>query len=257
MFVLTGEGIECEKEAERFFKISGAFLEVQRLPLAQLFASPRLLSQMAKSGDWIFFPGGFSFADHFGSGRLLAFKLREIGFFEECLSLGLHILGICNGFQVLVRSGLFGEELSLLPNQAAVSGNDPEKKNASMGFVDRWVKLSGRGPELEGSEFFFPVRHAEGRLSSSTGTLPAGVEACLVYQDPYFSNGSFDNIAGIRAKRGSSWIIGLMPHPEIALRRADEPTKPGPDYIVTFGERFYNYDGDGLRFLSALVKGVN
>jgi phosphoribosylformylglycinamidine synthase len=182
-------------------------------------------------------PGGFSYGDHLGSGRVLANRLKTrvgealLRFIAE----GKLILGICNGFQVLVKMGL-------LPGNRDHS--NPWKQTATLmrndsgRFEDRWVSLKVNPenpcPFLTGlNRLYFPVRHGEGKLVFSKGTLSEITgqhQDVLYYTDtegnptaeyPANPNGSEGNLAGICNPNGR--IFGLMPHPEAYLHRTNHP----------------------------------
>lgn len=234
--ILVGEGIECERESARFF----AELEG---PRPQLLRTQDLLrdvdAALAKfqTGDWIFLPGGFSFADHFGSGRLLSHALAGKGFFELCLAKGLHLMGVCNGFQVLAEAGLFGPGVSLEANRVG---------EMRPGFVNRWVTTSGRA-FCAGENFTLPVRHGEGRLVRTASQWADGVEPFLAYEDANFENGSLARIAGLVARRGGSCVVGMMPHPEIAARAIDAPDTLAVEWPVEKRAALNDWNSDGAR----------
>jgi phosphoribosylformylglycinamidine synthase subunit PurQ / glutaminase len=239
-FVLKGWGIECEAEMKRAAEATQIFSKVEDLVL------PKLLSASAgaqlrwpfEKGDWVLLPGGFSFSDHFGSGKLLALKLRELGFFEEVERRELCLFGVCNGFQVLTESGLFGEETRLL-------GNEPG------GFKNRWIRLR-RGEE----SLRLPVRHGEGRLAWKD-SLPSDVKAFLHYDEESFANGSRDRVAGLVLRRGESIICGMMPHPEIALGTLDDPDVFATDYFEHHRAELWNQEGAGLKLMKRIFNKEN
>lgn len=171
------------------------------------------------------FPGGFTYGDYLGSGVIFSFIVRtgiESALFNFIEKKG-KILGICNGFQILVR-------LSILP----FPGEKPSvslEVNASQRFECRWVPiikndaLLGNFDELP-NKFFLPVAHLEGRVAfSGTEALERVLEkgqAAFFYgvEKPSMKysenpNGSQNGIAGISDPTGS--ILGLMPHPERIL----------------------------------------
>ena len=217
LFILTGEGIECEKEARQFFSLPPFETEAVYAPVPKILRGEMSIERDAKPGDFVFLPGGFSFSDHFGSGKLLAYKLNEKKFFEKVLSSRLHLLGICNGFQVLTESGLFGRGVRLEANQKG------------MGFTNRWVKLQPAADLFQLGPIEVPVRHGEGRLVRDAKAWEPQVRPFLYYDDARFDNGSVDRVAGLRAEIGGSYVWGLMPHPEIAARPSDHPDAIGPD----------------------------
>jgi phosphoribosylformylglycinamidine synthase len=236
-YVLKGWGIECEAEMKRAAEVSGSFTEVKDLVLPKLVAhSPGgRVAWPFKRGDWVLLPGGFSFSDHFGSGKLLALKLREMGFFAKVDELGLNLLGVCNGFQVLTEAGLFGATTKLL-------ANDP------VGFKNRWIGVKTAREHLR-----LPVRHGEGRLAWD-GALPEGVLPFLHYADEGFKNGSRDLVAGLCAQRGDSLICGMMPHPEIALSLLDDPNDFATDYLEQHRAGHWAAEGAGLKLLKKIFK---
>lgn len=243
MGILVGEGIECERESARFFQALGGietlYLRVQDL----LRDGERTLAPLG-TGDWIFLPGGFSFADHFGSGRLLSHALAGKGFFAAALARGLHFMGVCNGFQVLTEAGLFGAGVTLESNRVG---------NARPGFVNRWVETVGLG-FCEGHRFTLPVRHGEGRLVRAASRWEEGVTPFLRYDDAQFENGSLDGVAGLVARRGPSRVIGMMPHPEIAMRPADAPDALTVEWPEEKRAARFAADGDGARIAKLILE---
>jgi len=234
-FVLKGWGIECEAEMKRGAEATGVFSSVEDLTLPKLLASASggRVRWPFERGDWVLLPGGFSFSDHFGSGKLLALKLRELGFFEEVETSQLSLFGVCNGFQVLTESGLFGSETRLL-------GNEP------VGFKNRWIRLR-RGEE----SLRLPVRHGEGRLSWK-GALPTDVAPFLHYDEESFENGSRERIAGLVRRRGDSVVCGMMPHPEIALGLLDDPDVFATDFFEHHRGDLWTQEGAGLKLMKRI-----
>ena len=173
-------------------------------------------------------PGGFSFGDALGAGRLWALELKNA--FEDLLEtfLANHrpIIGICNGFQTLVKA-------RILPGNGQTA---TLTFNASGHFECRWVVLApskyAKSPWLHNLESIFcPVAHAEGRFLLSkdepfpqeliglTYTYPTGVPANGKY--PANPNGSIQDIAGIINPEGN--VLGLMPHPENHIYNYQHP----------------------------------
>ncbi len=203
--IIRGEGIECENELKRMLERLGHDCEFWDLP--RILQHPEHAFAKLQANDWVFLPGGFSFADHLGSGRLLAFELKQIHFFEKCFEKKASIWGICNGFQVLTASGIFGD-VQLLHNQF--------KKGPSL-FTDRWVKLYS---PVTREEYFYPARHGEGCLKITN--LAPQTETFIRYTDEW-DNGSDDRIGGLIRKVGDSLVVGLMPHGEILSRPEQDP----------------------------------
>ncbi len=246
VFILRGEGIECERESFRFFQSNDLYCEPQYLFVQDLLKDPNAVLRTSRPGDIVFFPGGFSFADHFGSGKLLSYKLSEKGLFKNFLTHELHLVGGCNGFQVLAEAGLFGKSVELKHNS---------KEGQGFGFTNRWISTTGLGP-IEGKTFSLPVRHGEGRLSRETSSWEAHVRPILRYDDPAFDNGSIDQVAGLWAKHGKSQVVGMMPHPEIALRPLDGPDNIGPETAALLTRNVSTHTGDGLRLMRDLFKEI-
>jgi len=240
VFVLSGEGIECERESAEFFKWVFSEDNVEIYSLYSLFSDPESFFQKCQSGDWVFFPGGFSFADHFGAGKLLAYRLKEILFFDKMIARSLHGMGVCNGFQVLTEAGIFGEKTHLLANQ-----KPSEKK--SFPFTNRWVRFSSPLIEEKGLRWDIPVRHGEGRLQ---------VNAFLHYEDDSFDNGSYEQVAGVYRKIENSTFWGLMPHPEIAAFKMNHPNCLGPERMPRFRHEFLTEEGDGKKLMQEILKVV-
>ena len=230
--VLFGFGINCDRETAAVFDMVGGTSE--RLHVNNLVQGNRSLEEF----DILAVPGGFSFGDHLGSGRLLGnrlrFALREQ--LQKFVSSGKPIIGICNGFQALVKTGLLPgpENASLEPDliqRASLTLNNTGR------YEDRWVTLEfdSQSPCIwtKGIQRIeCPVRHGEGRFVMPTNSeldhLSSNHQLTVRYVDPSTEsgagltddllpfplspNGSMRNIAGICDPTGL--VFGLMPHPE-------------------------------------------
>jgi phosphoribosylformylglycinamidine synthase len=234
-FILRGLGIECELEMRRAFEETKVFDSVEWLTLSELVQNPTI-GEIPQTGDWIGIPGGFSFSDHFGSGRLLSLQLQEIDFFQKLESRGVNVFGVCNGFQVLCQAGIFGKDTSL-------------EANRQRSFVNRWTQLEDTSGDKK--TWKLPVRHGEGNLQF--GILPEGVKGFLKYIGD-FKNGSKEDTAGLIRRNGDSLWVGLMPHPEIALKRFDDPDRFGTDHFSHHRDRIDMEEGDGLRMMKAMFQ---
>ena len=215
--VITGDGINCEVETGRALVQVGFDVEIRHLNdlISERFTQDQLSSRYSV----VALPGGFSFADDLGSGKVLALKLaRGLAWdFATFAQRGGLVIGICNGFQALVRMGAFGKELSITQN---LSGK----------FQDQWIKATPHGNRcvwLKGlGTMDLPMRHGEGRLvidsfrrKEALAKMERHGMMCLRYEgDP---NGSEENMAGLCDPTGR--IFGLMPHPEAFIRWTSHP----------------------------------
>lgn len=201
--ILAGLGLNCEDETAAAFTACGAHTTLKHVN--DLSANPRQLTQF----QILVFPGGFSFGDHLGAGIALARKLAkhlqpELQQFSQAEKL---ILGICNGFQVLLNLGIF----SNLHPQAALTENTFPR------YTCKTVPLrvtSAKCVWLRGlTNLALPIAHSEGRFLAPPAVLKnlaANEQIALQYRvNP---NGSAQNIAGICDPTGR--LLGLMPHPE-------------------------------------------
>ena len=258
--VVTGYGINADEELALAFRMTGA--DARRVHAGDLVADPRMLAGI----DILALPGGFSFGDHLGSGKVLAHLFRRSlrPALEEFVDEGGLVIGVCNGFQVLVKMGL-------LPNLAARW--EPEVSlvhNESGVFEDRWVRVAfdpaspcvwTRGL----ASMDVPVRHGEGRFVVASDRVLAELRAgCLVAaryaprdgspgpaRYPDNPNGSVDGIAGITDRTGR--VFGLMPHPEAFLFRENHP-----EWARTAPSRGRaGRDGDGLAIFRNGVQAAN
>ena len=211
--ILTGYGINADRELASAFARTG--VSVTSVHLARVFENPSLLDEYRI----IAFPGGFSFGDHLGSGLALAglVRTRLAEPITRFVERGGLVIGICNGFQVLVKSGLLPDFSGTRRPEASLVHNDCGK------FVDRWVSLrpgkaARTSPWLAGvPPMRLPVRHGEGRfVLGDSGLQTSAVEhAAFHYESDDNPNGSLEDIAGVTDRSGR--IIGLMPHPEAAV----------------------------------------
>ncbi|MDD5097717.1 MAG: phosphoribosylformylglycinamidine synthase I [Candidatus Omnitrophica bacterium] len=215
--VIRTAGTNCDKETA--FAFTKAKAEPELVHVNNLVAGEKSLSDY----KILAFPGGFSYGDDIASGKVFANELRckLAEQLRKFISDGKLIIGICNGFQILVKSGLlpgnsdFTQETSLIIND---SGK----------FEDRWVYLKNSGkciwtknlPEM----IYLPVAHGEGKFivkdNAILNKLKKNGQVIFKYCNaqgkpsgyPDNPNGSLDDIAGITDETGR--ILGLMPHPE-------------------------------------------
>jgi phosphoribosylformylglycinamidine synthase len=215
--VLYGYGINCENESKYAIEKSGGHADIMHLN--KVLDNPGLLDNY----NMLFVPGGFSFGDDLGSGRVFAnkmkFRLKEP--LEKFVKEEKLVIGICNGFQVLAKMGLLPEPD--FQQRVTLIGNDSGK------FEDRWVvlKANRESPCIFTKDIDYmlmPVRHGEGKFipmdDSVLETLKVNNQIVFQYSDkdgrmagyPHNPNGSVMNIAGVCDRSGR--VFGLMPHPE-------------------------------------------
>ncbi|MDR1478862.1 MAG: phosphoribosylformylglycinamidine synthase subunit PurQ [Planctomycetaceae bacterium] len=221
VLILRAPGINCDVETQFAFQSAGADC-VDVFHINRLLESPDLLSGY----QILCLPGGFSYGDDIDAGKVFASKLsRNLGdVFRSFCDSGKLVLGICNGFQVLLKSGLLlsdGTEGSL----ATLAWNEP-----SAVYVDRWVHLRADANSncvflREVNELYLPVAHGEGRFvtadESVLSTLANAGQLALRYAEGENPNGSVLDVAGVCDRSGR--IFGLMPHPERFLNIFQHP----------------------------------
>jgi phosphoribosylformylglycinamidine synthase len=220
--VLRTAGTNCDAETQFAWEQAGA--RADRVHINRLIEDPRLLADY----QVLTIPGGFSYGDDIASGKIFANQIVHhlAEAVQAFLAKDRLVLGICNGFQVLVRCGLLPgspDGRPTLAPTATLTNNDSGK------FEDRWVHLrtdTNRCPFLKKGEVFdLPVAHGEGKFVPSEAVPLAVLEkagqAALRYVDakgktgagyPANPNGSVGDIAGLCDPTGR--ILGLMPHPE-------------------------------------------
>ncbi len=217
--VITGFGFNSDRELAEAFNLSGA--QARQVHVTDIIENPKLIHDYQVLG----FPGGFSFGDHLGSGKEIANLLRNYvkEELERFIDSGKPVIGICNGFQVLVKLGL-------VPNME--QDWEPETSlihNASGQFIDAWVPISfeadcpcvwTRG--LETREL--PIRHGEGRFVTASPAVLEKLQKSKLIAARYCGanpNGSALDIAGITDPTGR--VLGIMPHPECFLYAENHP----------------------------------
>ena len=236
VLVLIGYGINCDYETgdgfslgEKVFPVGG--VETKRVHINDLIAGRENLAGF----QILVLPGGFSYGDDIASGKVLANKIKiNLGEkIQRFIEGGKLILGICNGFQVLVKTGL-------LPNLDGDYGTQKTTLtfNNSGCFEDRWVYLKNENDKCvftRGVEkIYLPVAHGEGKFFAEEDVLEKlkdNNQVVFRYVDekgnaargrfPDNPNGSLGDIAGICDPTGR--IFGLMPHPERYLYFTNHP----------------------------------
>lgn len=263
--VITGFGINCEEELAAAYRLAGADARIVHLN--------EILSGAVSIHDYdaVNVPGGFSFGDDLGAGRVLATRIRHAclphgrTLLEELIRFvegGKRVLGICNGFQVLVKLGLLPNTTGRYEQEATLADNLSDR------YEDRWirVRVHPTGPVAAmglDPMFEVPVRHGEGRLVFRDETVrravvenglnwwtyctAEGVDATGFPENP---NGS--DLACAALSDPSGRVLGMMPHPEAFLSLYNHFDWPRRRRETPSGDE----DGDGLRFFRRLVQSM-
>lgn len=212
--VLYGPGINCHEETA--FALEAADLQAKIVNVGEVLRGDDALTSYRA----VVVPGGFSWGDHLGAGRIFGIHLvaQLADQLTGLVEAGKPVLGICNGFQVLVETGL-------APDRTIGKRGAALLQNKSATFESRWVELVVTDSDsiwtkgLEGRTLRMPVAHGEGRLYWEDGN---SIRTMLCYSkdgqptEEYSANpnGSPGGVAGICDSTGL--IFGLMPHPERA-----------------------------------------
>ena len=230
ILVITGFGLNCEKETAAAFNYCGATAEL--VHLNDILHSKRSLSEF----QILAFIGGFSFGDHLGAGTIFAnrvkFQLRDQ--LEKFIADGKLVIGICNGFQTLSRLGMVPAlNGQYFVQQAALAHNDCGT------FRDDWchLKANPASPCIFTKNIDLvrlPIRHGEGKFVADDKMLEeiekknlvalryANADGSIATEFPALPNGSLNSIAGICDESGR--LFGLMPHPEAFMSPFNSPT---------------------------------
>ena len=262
--ILTGFGINCQEEMAAAYRLAGA--EADIVHFNELLAGQATI----RGYDVINFPGGFSFGDDLGAGKALSNKMRfcklasgrtlldEIG---DHVAAGGFVLGVCNGFQILVKSGLlpnvggnFAQEVSLIVND---SGK----------FEDRWVHCKAAQPAhtpfLKDMDVVaLPARHKEGKLVCRDDAIRAAIremglcalrycdaDGAIATEYPALPNGAEFSCAALTDPTGR--VLGMMPHPEAFLAVVNHP-----DWARRREASCGTEEGEGLRLFRNVVEHV-
>ena len=247
IIVLRAPGTNCDQEAAFAFETAGGKSSV--VHLNRVLENPKILAD----AQILCVPGGFSYGDDMSAGRVFGNQIRHhlAGAMQDFKAAGKLILGICNGFQILIKSGV------LLPDRAdepiaTLTNNDSGK------FECRWINLAVEGNKcvfLKGIErLYVPIAHAEGKFvardEATLDALERNRQLCLRYCEetgdrgqeteksqipnpkseilnqkllpyPVNPNGAQRNVAGVCDETGR--VLGLMPHPERHIDPTQHP----------------------------------
>ena len=249
--VLRAAGINCDVEAEYALEMAGA--KTDRTHVNRLIEDKTLLDRY----HVLVFPGGFSYGDDVAAGKILANQvvhhLAEP--IRKFVDDGKLVLGICNGFQVLVKMGLLPGGSDLKQEEVTITYNDSGR------FEDRWIYLlpqTDRCVFIEPErQIYLPIAHGEGKLvtrdSETLQRLKSEGYVAYKYVDkngeegpyPVNPNGSTESIAALTDSTGR--VMGLMPHPERFVRRTQHP------HWTRLGE---DLDPDGIKIFRNAVRYV-
>lgn len=258
--VITGYGINCEREMAAACKLAGA--------QPQIAHAHHLLKKKIRLSDYhlLLLPGGFSFGDELGAAKAFANRISYAAEIKERMQEfvlnGGCILGVCNGFQLLVKLGLLPGVES---QGASLACNDSGR------FENRWSHHKVfKSPCIftQGIEhLYLPIRHGEGKLIFKNDLIhknlvennqvvfryatPEGTPTCSYPENP---NGSHDAIAGMCDSTGR--ILGMMAHPEAAVRMINHPRWTRINEEAKRHNSMMPIQGDGLKIFQNAVNHI-
>lgn len=242
--VLRAPGTNCDPETAHAFELCGAAAE--RVHLLRVLENPGLLSDF----QILCIPGGFSYGDDIGAGVIFSSHLRGqlADAIRDFLTADKLCLGICNGFQVLLKSGILPGGATGLTDSSDSERNATLTWNDNGRYTSLWVRLATVNRQnvflRDIEDFEVPVAHAEGRLVVRDPEIldrwRANGQVAVCYRPlegdvsshpeqwmtekvgyPDNPNGSFANIAGLSDPAGR--VLGLMPHPERFIHATQHP----------------------------------
>ncbi|MFN9236755.1 MAG: phosphoribosylformylglycinamidine synthase subunit PurQ [Planctomyces sp.] len=265
--VLRAPGTNCDIETAWAFELAGA--RPERLHLNRLLENPARLADF----QILCIPGGFSYGDDLGAGIIFSRQLRGQlnDAIRQFLTADKLVLGICNGFQTILKAGLLMRRGVASPAESGLESDVTLTWNSNGRYTDRWVRLkvASRNSVFlrDIDEFDVPIAHAEGRIAVRLPQLleqlrqhhqialcywsPRAAQLAAASGDPTRiellpepenPNGSLANIAGLCDETGK--VLGLMPHPERFLFATQHPhwTRKG-----------LRGEGDGIRIFRNAV----
>ncbi|MDD5134016.1 MAG: phosphoribosylformylglycinamidine synthase I [Phycisphaerae bacterium] len=225
--VLRAAGINCGLETQYALELSGA--EAERIHINRIIESPDVLEDC----QIVVIPGGFSYGDDVAAGKILANQIIHhlSDRLRAFIDAGKLVLGICNGVQVLVKTGILGKVSPESKQQITITNNDSGK------FEDRWVYLQPGSKKCvfidPERRIYLPIAHGEGKVVFENEEVFEKIKSddriTFRYVDengnfgdfPVNPNGSTDSIAGLCDSTGR--VMGLMPHPERYVRGTQHP----------------------------------
>lgn len=254
--ILRTAGTNCDTETAHAFELAGS--APVTVHLNRLIDNPGLLADF----QLLAIPGGFSYGDDIAAGKIFANQLMHHlrGALGSFVDSGKPVIGICNGFQVLVKTDLLPGPLAGVTGQTATLAH-----NQCGRFVDRWIRLATRSPKCiwtSGLETLdLPIAHGEGRFVPASDSVRQALwdsqQVALVYVRadnsvaggafPDNPNGSINDIAGVCD--GTGLVLGLMPHPERHVHPMQHPDWSGTASLP--------HEGAGLAVFRNAVHYVN
>jgi phosphoribosylformylglycinamidine synthase subunit PurQ / glutaminase len=225
VLLLRAPGINRDGDAQIAFEAAGADI-VETALVKELVGKDKKL----KEYQVLMIPGGFTYGDDISAGRIMANEIRvKLGDdIKKFVDDGKLVLGVCNGFQVLVKTGILPGFPDQTGQPVTLTNNDSGK------FECRWVYLKANKKSpcvftkgIKG--MYVPIAHGEGKLAVAPGLVDK-LNVVLQYTDenwntgapyPANPNGSVNDIAGICDPTGR--IFGMMPHPEDFIRWTQHP----------------------------------
>ncbi|MDR2251889.1 MAG: phosphoribosylformylglycinamidine synthase I [Endomicrobium sp.] len=245
VLILRTAGTNCDYETQAAFELCGALAE--RVHINSLVENKDKIFEY----DILAFPGGFSYGDDIASGKVLANEIKnKLGDKIKKFSLSYRpVIGICNGFQVLVKMGLLPNP-KLFEQISTLSYNDSDK------FECRWVYLKTEKKVKNESKCIWtknlpdvitlPVAHGEGKFipvnfklleelnKNNQIVFRYSTKNDAIPEYPLDPNGSVEQIAGLCNTKGN--VFGLMPHPERYIFALQHPAREGFDGEYGWGK---------------------
>lgn len=228
VLVLRAAGINCDRETVFAFEKAGA--SADRVHINRVIEDKSLLNEY----QILAVPGGFSYGDDVAAGKILANQI--VHHLSDCIkdfiAAGKLVIGICNGFQVLVKCGVLPNfENGNIQGRVTITNNDSGK------FEDRWVYLQPQTDRCvfvdPNTRIYLPIAHGEGKVvtdnKQTLNRLTNDGHVAFKYVDadgnegpfPINPNGSTNSIAALTDSTGR--VLGLMPHPERFVRPTQHP----------------------------------
>jgi len=256
--ILRGTATNCDIETFNSFRYVGA--EPELVHINQLLAGERKVLDY----DLMAFPGGFSYGDDISAGKIYAVKMSKLSAdFEAFIKAKRPVIGICNGFQILVKTGFLPENKAnaqvsnacagavskhCVPQTATLYTNDCGH------FLAKWVKvkINKKSPCIftKGlpDEIELPIAHGEGKFIVEDKAVMNSIISRELHAMTYAENpnGSMLDIAGITNAAGT--CFGLMPHPERNFFAWQHPDRPAAAReTVAAGYQFFKNAVDYVR----------